>query len=34
MRARLVAGVVASALLSGSAAAQNTVERVAIKGAP
>ncbi len=33
MRARLAAAVVAFALLSGSAAAQNTVERVAIKGA-
>ena len=33
MRARLAAAVVALALLSGSAAAQNTVERVAIKGA-
>ena len=33
MRARLAAAVVTFALLSGSAAAQNTVERVAIKGA-
>ena len=33
MRARLAAVRVASALLSGSAAAQNTVERVTLKGA-
>src|SRR5256712_214038 len=33
MRARRAGAVVAFALLSGSAAAQNTVERVAIKGA-
>src|SRR5438128_12509531 len=33
MRARRAAAVVAFALLSGSAAAQNAVERVAIKGA-